>query len=211
MAFTTPAQLLTELDAVNLVLEAKGLSSANIINAADQDIASALLALNQADLEVQSKGWSFNSDDSLTLAINEDGEIVLPDQTLSVANAYWPSTSSGRWARVVARQGKLYDRTNQTFVFTASVPVDITVRQAYEDIPQAARNYIAILAAHRSQPKGQGSSLVTRITDEQVLSALAAMEQHEDRANPQNQITGSISVVGSLFASGVRRRTNWSY
>lgn len=214
MSFTIPSRLLTELDAVNLVLEAKGVQPATTIDQTDPDVALALQALNQADLEVQTIGWSFNSDDSMTLTQDPTtGFILLPDQTLSVANTYWPQgiLNSGPPRRVVERQAKLYDRTNQTFVFTEAVQVDITIRLAYEDMPQAARNYVAILAAHRSQMKGQGSTSVAQITADQVKDSRTALEWAEDAASPQNQITGNSTVLGTLFASGVRRRTNWTY
>lgn len=204
MAFTIPARLTTELDAVNMVLAAKNIAPVQTLeDNTDSSVEMAMLALNAADLEVQSKGWSFNSDWIMTLSPDAvTGEIALPDQTLSVNASYW--ASNGQWVSAVERASKLYDVLNQTFVWAQDVQVDLVQRLNFEDMPQVARNYIALLAAFRFQGKGQRSGLVTQITQTEVTQALAALEQHEDRAAPKNAITGNQSVLGRLWG-GMRR------
>lgn len=200
-----PASLTTELDAINLVLDAQGIEAVDTIDLSDGDVGRAARALNTADLEVQQRGWSFNRDETLTLSPDGDGNIVLPDGTLQVAQAYW----NGGIKTLVEREGKLYDNDNQTFTFTADQQVDITIRLPFTDIPQVARTYIAKLAAHRVQGKGVSQSSVTQITQQELMQALAALEQAEDEAKPKNQVSGNLSTLGTLLASGVRRKSNW--
>lgn len=204
MAFLIPSRLTTELDAVNMVLAAKNIAPVNTLeDNTDSTVEMAMLALNSADLEVQSKGWSFNQD--WVMALSPDaitGEIALPDQTLRVNASYW--ATNGQWVSAVERASKLYDVLNQTFIWTQDVQVDLVQRLSFEDLPQVARNYIALLAAFRFQGKGQRSGLVTQITQNEVLQSLALLEQHEDAASPKNSITGNQSVLQRLWG-GMRR------
>lgn len=199
MPWTLPNSLTTELDAVNTVLRAKGLEAATSVDLNDGDVAEAVGFLDTADREVQSKGWFFNKDVSLMMALGVNGEIVLPEGTLQVSNAYYYPDPR----RVVERGQRLYDLTNQTFTFTTPMPVDITIRLNYTDLPEAARRYIATLAAHRAQGLLEGVPSSMRITEQQVLAALTILEQQQDAAVPANQIHGNISVQGALNGWGI--------
>lgn len=201
MSFLVPARLFTELDAVNMCLGTKGLEPVDVINSGDVEQASILNALNATDLEVQTGGWSWNTNYLLTLALNSSGHAPLPDQTLVVSAAYW----NGRIIAAVQRGQELYDSLNNTLVWTSPPIVDLTFRAAFTDIPQAARNYIAVLAGHRWQAKSQGSPVTTRITSEECLIALAALEQYEDQVSPQNSMGGNLYHQLNIRGAGVRR------
>lgn len=193
MAFTLPP-LDTELDAVNLVMKAKGLDLVTSIDLDDAEIADAVYWLDGADREVQSKGWWFNKDQCLKLAIADDGTVPLPDGTLSVSNAYYYPSCIG----VVERAGKLWDTSNKTFTFTVAPIVDITVRIDFPDLPEVARKAIATLAAHRAQATDQGNPTVIQITQQMVTQAMTPMEWEQDKAKPSNQVHDNITVIGAI-------------
>lgn len=207
MAFGLPDTPTSELDAVNMVMKAKGLDLVTSIDIDDAEIADAAFHLNVVDKEVQSKGWWFNKDYSLRLSIASGGTVPLPEGTLKVAPAYYNAGFNA--APFVERAGKLYDLTNQTNVFTVQPIVDITVRLAFTDLPEVARRYISILAAHNAQGLDRGNSATFQITNQMVLNALATLEQEQDKAQPNNQVHDNISIQGAIngFGGMARSRT----
>lgn len=199
MPFGLPDTVLTtELDAVNFVMVAKGLDLVTSIDLDDAEIASAAFQLNAADLGFQSKGWWFNKDYSLSLAVDSNGNIPLPAGTLGVAPAYW----SGCRIDFTERAGKLYDLTNHTFTFTDPQLVDIIVRLPYEDMPDVARRYVAYKAAHVAQGLDPGRSPAIQITNQNVLEALTQVEWKQDEAMPANQVHSNLSLIGTLNSWG---------
>lgn len=207
MAFGLPDTPTTELDAVNMVMKAKGLDLVTSMSLDDAEIADACFHLDVADREVQSKGWWFNKDYLLTLAIAGDGTVPLPLGTLSVAPGYYNAGFLS--APFVERAGKLWDVAKHTFTFTIAPLVDITVRIAFTDLPEVARRYIAILAAHNAQGLDRGNAQTFQVTSQMVLMALALLEQEQDKAQPNNQVHDNISVQGAVngFGGMARSRT----
>lgn len=205
MPFGLPDTILTtELDAVNYVMKAKGLDLVTSIDLNDAEIADAAFHLNVADLGFQARGWYFNKDYALELALNEDNEIPLPEGCLGVAASYW----EGMCKNITERSGKLWDLSNKTFTFTAPVIVDITVRQAYTDMPQVARNYVAMLGAHNAQGLDRGNTTALQITQQMLMRALAEVEWKQDETTPANQIHQNISVQAAVNGwGGIARAT----
>lgn len=207
MAFGLPDTPTSELDAVNMVMKAKGLDLVTTLDISDAEIADAAFHLNTVDKDVQSKGWWFNKDYSLKLAIASDGTVPLPVGTLQVSPAYynWGFNQSP----YVERGGKLWDTDKKTFSFTMQPIVDITLRLAFEDLPEVARRYISILAAHNAQGLDRGNAATGQFTNQMVLLSLATLEQEQDKAQPNNQVHDNISVQGAVngFGGMARSRT----
>lgn len=199
MPFGLPDTVLTtELDAINYVMKAKGLDLVTSIDLGDAEVADAAFHLNVADLGFQSRGWYFNKDYALQLLQDADGTIPLPEATLGVASSYWEYACKN----ITERAGKLWDLTNKTFIFTAPVVVDIIVRVAYEDMPQVARNYVAMLGAHNAQGLDRGNTTAIQITNQQVNRALAEVEWKQDEVTPANQIHQNLSVQAAINGWG---------
>jgi hypothetical protein len=206
MAFGLPdGTLSSELDAINMVMKAKGLDLVTSADLNDAEIADAAYHLDTADREFQSKGWFFNTDLGLTLPVEASAMIPLPSGCLGVASSY--SNWSGFSQRdIVERAGFLYDRDNNTFIFTADQIVDIIIRVNFTDMPEVARRYVATLGAHRAQGLDRGNSTSIQITNQMVQQALAAVEWAQDAAAPNNQVHGNISVQSAINAWGQIRR-----
>lgn len=206
MPVTLPSRLTDKLAAVNVLLQSIGEAPVNGLEFSESvDVASAVQVIDEVDLAVQSEGWQFNREDRFTLSPNTDGNVVLPNNTLQVTRAYW--SLNGMEADVVERGRKLYDRENHTAVFTAAVEVDLIVLLPFEDLPEVARRYITTRSAKLFQGRRQGSPIVDRVEEDEVVRARAVLEQHQDKtAGPHNQISGNAEVHNALNRSGVRRR-----
>lgn len=205
--YTVP---ITALQAVNLILEAIGQARVPSLTGPNDDASTAVARLGESSVETQAEGWAYNTDDDITLDPGSDGTIVLPANTLRVRQVWaglaipgpiWPGgenpapggvlpsgpalvmTSGVPYgSRLVFRQGKLYDRRKHTFVIGCPVRVDLTTCLEFEDLPQAARWYIAVKAARRMVAGSLVSGTAYQFTKADEDQARVRMEQEEDTA-----------------------------
>lgn len=206
-----PAQLSTTLDAVNVLISTLGESPLESIDPPPTTEAQeALNILNEADLQVQSRGWVWNREDAFPLTLATDGTCPLPAQTLRVVNAYWQGQADDS-IEVVQRGNQLYDRTNHTYTFKAAPKVDLIVRLPWDLLPQAARTYVTLSAAQRFNARKQGSNVVLQVNAQDVRDALATLEQQEDEVAKPNTVNGNSSVVSALYGVGGLRRNRAGY
>lgn len=180
---------MTELDAVNMMLLSIGQSPVNSLNVPGiKDVSFALLMLHNTSRQVQSKGWWFNRDLHYHLNVGVDGTVTLPLNALQV-------TAAEESQQFVERNGKLYDRVNQTDLFPAgTVAVDVNWFFEFESIPQIARDYIAMRAGRIFQAQIVGSQILYQFTKEMEIEAMAAMSQQDLRSKRPNSLTAPTRV-----------------
>lgn len=185
---TTPT---TKLEAVNQCLAAIGEAPVNRVDdsgLADADVA--LRTLSNVSREVQQAGWHWNTEINLPLAPDVDGFLSVPANTLRV-----DTVGNDRGTDVVQRGQRLYDRANHTYVFTRPVTVELVVLLDFEEIPEAARNYIALRAARRFQQNSVGSPELSGFQAHDEVLALVALQNSEAETQDYN-----------IFQSGAVRR-----
>lgn len=191
-ADTLPLVPLTQLDAVNIMLLSIGQTPVNSLTVSGiKDVAIALTTLHNISRTVQTEGFSFNSDDSYPLSPDVDNVIAIPTNTLKIK-------PSDRALRYVNRAGNVYDKDLQ------STTLDPTKRNYnlfnivwylnYEDLPQSARDYIAIRAARVFQARAVGSPELYKFTEDDELLARGLMLADEDETSSDNMFTDSYSV-----------------
>lgn len=207
--FTPTQNFLSPIDVVNFCMASIGREPVDsLVENQDVDVGLVLNELNAANMEVQANGadgWSFNSNEDITLPLNVDGTISLPYGTIAVRAAYWARGAINPTLVTERPQGQLYDQINATNIFTAVQQVDYVVLQDFTTIPQVFRNYIGKMAAFRFQAKKQSSQIVTQVTQEELARAQAAAFQHDDYARPQNSINANKAVNFRLYGWGTRR------
>jgi hypothetical protein len=165
-----------ELNALNSLLQQTGLPS-NV--------------LSEVSREVQEKGWTFNTERDYPLTRDGDGYIVIPNNVLRV-----DTMNDSADLDVTVRDGKLYDRTAHSFVFTVDVRVEIVWLLKFSELPEAARNYIRIRALrrfHRLLGIPQ-----ERYTEQEEFTALAALQDQDCDAGDYNLLTGNYDVYRIL-------------
>lgn len=202
-----PNELTSVLSAVNVLITSLGETPLTTIDPpptseADQ----ALLAVNQADLSVQTQGWKWNREFAYPLALDGDGKVALPDQTLQVVKAYWDTSSNGVAPNFVQRGPYLYNMDDHTDVFEAAPTVDLVVRLGWDLLPEAARQYITRLACLDFQAGLQDRPVKFRVTEAMVKRSRATLEQHEDAISGFNAIQNNIGVQSGLHGTGGLRR-----
>lgn len=171
---TTTPPLLTELEAVNVMLSVIGEAPINTLTgAATVDVIQAKAILSQVSREVQSIGWHFNIEKDYPLVPDINQEIVLAANMVRVDADQYPELD------VVQRGLRLYNRKDHTFKFGQTVKAEVIFLLPYDEIPQTARQFIVIRAARIFQDRMVGSDTLHGFTAEDEKKALADLKDAE--------------------------------
>lgn len=178
MSITT----MTELDAINDMLEAIYESPVNSLNSDLVEATDALRLLRKTSRSVQKKGYPFNTYKSHTLEPDINGLINLPSNTLKV------DTTGVDKARDVVMVGKkLVDRdNNNTSKFATSLTVELVLGLDFEDLPIAAQEAITKKACRLFQQAKLGSIDQGRVDAADEETAMAELEDAEGESADYN-------------------------
>ena len=165
-----------ELEAVNMLLAAVGEAAVSSLETATTvDVTHAKNLLSNINREVQQKGWHFNTEWDVVLSLDSDSRIPLGTTILSI---YSPSKLN----TIRGREGSpfLYDLSNNTFTWTASVNDAVTITLLdFEDIPQTARQYITTKAARIFQEEIIGQVSAEAVNRQEEVEAYADLLDDE--------------------------------
>lgn len=184
---TTPT---TELEAINSMLNNIGEAPVNtLVNMTSVDAITAQSLLNTVNRSVQAEGWFFNTEKDYPLVPNQDSNLTLPTNTMSV-----DSTNVSNNHDLVQRGQRAYDRTNHTYTFTDTVKCDLILLLDFEEIPEAARHYITMKAARMLQDRVLGSDSLHGMNREDEYHALTTLRLMESENSDFNILTGNSDV-----------------
>jgi len=130
------------LGAINTMLNAIGEEDID----SEEDIDDVLEAtkarkkLMETKREVLSGGWDVNTDDNYVLPIDLNGYIPIPANVLQVTDITGDLIEKGHM---------LYSKSGQSTIFEEAQTVIVLWDLAFNDIPQALRNYITFKATKR--------------------------------------------------------------
>ena len=200
MAFTlTP---MTELDAVNMMLISIGQTPVNTLEVSGiRDVAIAQTILQNTAREIQGQGWWFNQETDYEVSPDGSGYVAVPVTAfhfdpVDCTHNYVPRDNSGTMS--------LYDLTDKTFVITEDpLKVDVIWFFDFDEIPQAARNYIAVRAARRFQAYMVGSQILHEYTKEDEGIALTECKRLDLKSRDVNLLNDG-SFTNQIF----QRRRN---
>ena len=161
----------TELEAVNIMLAAIGESPINSLTGTlPVDARLAQATLTETNKDVQSEGWSFNTEidvtltrDSLTKHISLSTDVLRVDPNIH----QHPSVDA------IQRALKLYDRLNNKYEFDEDLICTIVYLRTFSEIPEPARRYIIIKAAR---------VFVDRLVSDQGLRTYTQQDETRARA-----------------------------
>jgi hypothetical protein len=170
---TLTLQALTELEAVNIMLESIGEMAVNTLD--DDAISDASVArqiLHNVSRQIQAQGLQCNSEKDYSLIKDENGNIYIPNNALQV-------DASDTNLNVSVRGNRLYDKDNHTFAFKDNIDVDIVLFLPWEELPEVVRDYVVIKAARQFQRKVLGSETLDAISGIDEAQAFLAFRQQE--------------------------------
>lgn len=129
--------------------------------------------------ELISEGWSFNTDENWDFTPDVNGYITIPNTILRVD----PTDPAKNY---ISKEGKLYDKANQTYKFTSAVSCDVVWNTEFDYIPPIMQQYVVAKASRILYQRivGDVNMLQTMLKDEQ--DALIRVRIHEDDVNDWN-------------------------
>lgn len=168
----------TELEAINMMLQSIAETPVNSLEiTGNAQIGIAKSILSEVNREVQTKGWWFNEESEYPLAADTDGHVHVP------TNAVRLLVSNPRHDRELVQRGdRLYDTVNHTYKISETVKVDVVFLLPFKDLPQTAKDYIAIRAARRFQSRQTRSRVLHALTQEHEMTAKAEMNREDLRS-----------------------------
>ncbi len=164
----------TELSAVNSILGSIGQSPVTSITGnalQNPEISFVVNLLGEVNKDVQSTGWTFNSEYRVEKSPDSNGNYVVP------TNSILFDISDGqidRGTNVVKRNGKLFDVIHQTDIFTQKFYFDIVSLLSFTDVPPAIQRYIIARASVRA---------ATQLVSNTELVRLLKVEEEQAKAN----------------------------
>lgn len=168
----------TQLEAVNTLLHTIGEAPVNSLTGTlPIDATLASNTIDEVSREVQAAGWHWNRFYKYTLNLDTNNKIPLADNIMRVdldTGKYPLSTYD-----VIKRGSFLYNKVENTFVFTDALEAKVIVLLPFEELPENARRYITIRAARIFQDRTLGASTLHRFNQVDEVNALAVLKQEE--------------------------------
>ena len=175
----------SKLQAVNKALQMMGESPLNSLqgllglgNLAEE-------TLDSVSRKVQVEGWSFNTDYQMTLTRDSTTNEISVGTNVSrvVIDPYEYYDVD-----VVQRGSRLYDRKNNTYVFSIDLKADMTVILDWDDLPEHARVYIMTKAGKELQENMIGSKDLTEINMVLEQEARSQFMEEETTLSEHNML-----------------------
>ena len=178
MASLQTPRRITALDAVNIMLANIGESPVTVLGPTAKPTAQKAEAkLAEESIRIQS--GDYNSFRSVRLELEPSpstGIIELPESIIS-----WHPVDESMWDTLTEQDGKLYDTTRNSEVFTHKVAVEAVLARPFESLSQKARWYITCSAAISFSNTEQPGGAYLRVTTEILQEAERAFEAADRR------------------------------
>lgn len=169
---------MTELEALNMLLRLIGSSPVNDPASPHPDAANARTTLNRLRKQQQTRGWWFNIDYNILYQPDENGKIRIPDEI---------DTFIAEDANNIVRGKYLYNKYNNSFVFTGNITAHRTVRiLEWDDMPSAMQRHCGYFAGAqfiRDEVEDPGKQKELEQSAMQELIAVKKQDLEEGRYN----------------------------
>jgi hypothetical protein len=189
----TPSRT-TLLEAVNVCLGVIG--EAPVESLDEPEIIDAKLALETL-LEVhkdgQTKGWSFNRDESRAFLVDATGGITLPDNVIR-----WTPDIYQWGHRFQLRGSRVWDKETGSYTLPAGinqVVADTTSLLAWDDVPEAYNRWATVRGARVYAGRALGSADAIRFSGLDEQAALVELETLEAQNDRPNILTGGYGLA----------------
>ena len=197
---------LTQLSALNTMASYLGIPpivSTDEI-ASDVDFILANTILNEITTQVLNRNIGLNSEYNFKLAVDVDGSIPVPSGALSVE-------VEGDWfGRYVERDGKLWDKKEQTFVINNDALLSTIVWNfTFESLPEIVKRHITTKSALRFVARAKGEASILAMVQEDQLNAEYEFMRYVNRNSEITLLDNS--TVQATVGRYPNISTTWSY
>ena len=133
-----------ELPAINQILASVGQAPVTTLDQTNPDVAIAYDTLIQVSREIQSEGWTFNTEQDYPFTPDSNDEILIPSNVLQIDIS---DGTGNEEMDVIRRKGKLYDKQEHSYTFTEELKCDVVWLFDWVDLPRPIQDYITSRAA----------------------------------------------------------------
>ena len=176
-----------ELPAINQILSSCGQAPVTTIDQTNPDVAIAYDTLLQVSREVQSEGWTFNTEYHYEMTRDTNGEVAIPNNMIQIKLT---ENSANAEFDCIRRSGKLYDRQHHTYdlsdISGDNIECDIVWEFDWVDLPEPVQNYITARASTFVSQRIVGSTDQYSMLQQQEALARALALEYETQ---QGQFT----------------------
>lgn len=159
---------LTKLKAVNLMLRRIQQQPINSLESAGTDGELAETVLEDSNAEIQGRGWEFNTESGFELSPDINGNITPPANAIRI-------DAEDESKKIVIRDGKLYDKTDHTNVFSDVLKVNIVWCFDFEDLPEYVKWFVSASAALEFQQDVIGDQTLNAYLTRKMQQSYAEM------------------------------------
>ena len=153
----------------------------------DGDIARRIVETTM--VEVQARGWFFNTDYNFILVPDVLGFITMSPNTLRVDFGNGPDKH-----RYVLKGGKIYDYLNQTYVIEENLQADVVWLVDYNELEPEPYEYITLRATRKFQQKVIGSTETDGFTVRDEGDAYANLQRRQLQSQDYNIQNSRVST-----------------
>ena len=185
----------TELECINIMLAAIGEAPVNsLTGTVPVDVRIAQSTLTEVNKQVQSEGWSFNTEIDVTLTRNASNNVVLGTDVLRVD----AQTHDHPSIDPIQRGLKLYDRKNNTFVFDEDLKCTVVYFRSFDELPEQARSYMTIKAARIFVDRLIGDQGLRTYTQEDEIRARSVLMETDLSNADHNMLIGDPAISDAI-------------
>jgi len=185
----------TELECINIMLAAIGEAPVNsLTGTVPVDVRLAQSTLTEVNKQVQSEGWSFNTEIDVTLSRDGSNNIPLGTDVLRVD----AQTHDHPSIDPIQRGLKLYDRKNNTFVFDENVKCTVVYFRSFDELPEQARSYMTIKAARIFIDRLISDQSLRTYTQEDEIRARSILMETDLSNADHNMLIGDPSISDAI-------------
>jgi hypothetical protein len=172
----------TLLDAVNQLLSAVGGAAVVSLDTDNPEVTTAVAILEETTQVVLSEGWNFNTEKEYPFQPNNDDEILVGDNIISITTSRPKHYAD---YQIVERQGKLYDKLSHSYTFDETLYCDVVWGFEFEDCPQPFKNYITAKACRIYASRLVGSKeQVELVSQDEAITRAACLEYDATTGQP---------------------------
>lgn len=174
---------MNKLDAINLMLSR--INQAPIATLQGSKTARIIIAENILKDEInafQMQSYAFNEIEHYTLHPDENGEILLPKNTLKI----YPCRECFDGNFYVQRGNRMYNKTRNTYKINRSLEVNIITEMDFEDLPEPAKLYIVKKSANVFVETIKDSQSKVKYTEQEIFEAKQILDEYESDCGNYN-------------------------
>ena len=201
------------LSAVNLCLAGIGREPVPELDTPDLDSAMAIAIIEQVSLDLQTnggKGWWFNTERNWFLPLKPNGEVTLPNNTLSLLQC---RTHGKVLNNLTVRGTRLYDTDNHTYdlrgIADGGVSVTLVILLPFEELPVTGRSAVSWRSRYLFASDMVGNPEQLRVEEQNVGMAMQSLTSEHSRSTRRNALNDNKTVNSRLGLIGGINNLNW--